>query len=102
MARVDIHVPVRDVALAGDLAIPPEAAGLVLFAHGSGSSRHSPRNRLVARALQERRLATLLMDLLTPEEEIADRRTAHLRFNVAMLAERLVAIAEWLRGQTTT
>src|SRR5690349_5173631 len=75
-------------SLAGDLAVPPDPAGVVLFAHGSGSSRHSSRNQAVARALRERGFGTLLLDLLTADEERLDRRTGHLRFDIGLLAER--------------
>jgi len=91
-----VTVPVGDVALEGDLSVPRGARGVVLFAHGSGSSRHSPRNRYVAEALQEAGLATLLIDLLTPEEEAIDLRTQHLRFDIGLLAERLIGATDWL------
>ena len=97
-----VHVPVGDYTLNGDLGLPPEAHGLVVFAHGSGSSRHSPRNQYVARALERRGLATLLIDLLTPLEEAVDERTAQHRFDIPMLARRLVAIVDWLRQQSVT
>jgi putative phosphoribosyl transferase len=84
------------VTLNGDLTVPAEATGIVLFAHGSGSSRHSPRNQYVARILNDAGLATLLMDLLTLEEESVDVRTGHLRFDVGLLAERLVAALDWM------
>jgi putative phosphoribosyl transferase len=84
------------VALEGNLAVPPGAAGVVVFAHGSGSSRHSPRNRAVAGALREGGLATLLIDLLTSEEENVEEETAHLRFDIDLLAERLVDTTDWL------
>ena len=97
-----VRVSIGDQSLNGDLRIPPQSHGLVLFAHGSGSSRHSPRNQYVARALERRNLATLLIDLLTPEEERIDDRTAQYRFDIPMLASRLVAIVDWLRaGQET-
>jgi len=100
------HQPVRvragDVDLEGDLGVPSGAAGVVLFAHGSGSSRHSPRNRSVAAALQAAGLATLLVDLLTPEEEAVDRRTARLRFDIGLLADRLVGATDWLGQQPAT
>lgn len=98
----EITVDARGVELVGDLDIPPSPRGVVLFAHGSGSSRKSPRNRFVARALQDVRLATLLMDLLTPEEEEIDLRTAHLRFDVPMLADRLMAAVDWLHRDHDT
>lgn len=97
-----VRVSVGHVVLEGDLAVPDDAQGIVLFAHGSGSSRHSPRNRVVARVLTEGGLATLLLDLLTPEEEAIDRHTAHLRFDISLLAERLVTATRWLRQQPTT
>jgi putative phosphoribosyl transferase len=86
------------VTLDGDLDVPVGARGLVIFAHGSGSSRRSPRNQFVARALQSRDMATLLTDLLTADEDAVDRRTAHLRFDIELLARRLVAIIDWTRG----
>jgi len=89
-ARV-VRVPAGAVTLDGDLSVPERARGIVLFAHGSGSSRLSPRNRYVAGLLNEAKLATVLLDLLTPDEEAIDLRTAHLRFDVGLLSERLVA-----------
>jgi len=94
-----VYVPAGGARLAGELMTPADARGLVLFAHGSGSSRFSSRNQFVARVLEQRGLATLLIDLLTPEEERLDERTAHLRFDIPMLADRLVAIIDWLRQQ---
>jgi putative phosphoribosyl transferase len=82
--------------------IPPKAHGVVAFAHGSGSSRHSPRNRQVAARLQRAGLATLLLDLLTQDEEREDRRTGELRFDIALLASRLIAAVDWLGGQDQT
>jgi putative phosphoribosyl transferase len=93
---VSVSIPVDGAKLQGSLNIPPGARGLVLFAHGSGSSRHSPRNRYVASVLREGGLATLLMDLLTPDEEAIDLRTRQLRFDIGLLAERLVAATDWL------
>ena len=90
----DITIPVGDIELEGSLAIPAAAVGLVIFAHGSGSSRHSPRNRHVASLLHERHLATLLLDLLTLEEERIDAVDATLRFDVEMLAERLIGATD--------
>jgi putative phosphoribosyl transferase len=92
-----VAIPVAGVELAGDLVEPDEALGVVLFAHGSGSSRHSPRNRLVAETLNDARIGTLLMDLLTHEEEVYDRATGELRFDIALLARRLIAAVDWLR-----
>src|SRR6185436_6322437 len=97
-----IYVPVGGARLAGELTIPPAAGAMVLFAHGSGSSRFSRRNEFVARVLEGRALATLLIDLLTPDEEMLDRRTGYLRFNIPLLSARLVAIVEWLRAQKAT
>ena len=96
------HIPIGDVTLEGTLSLPQEAAAVVLFAHGSGSGRHSPRNRHVANVLSEARLATLLIDLLTAEEEEFDLFTGELRFNIALLAHRLVARTEWLTQYTDT
>lgn len=91
----EVAVPVGAATLAADLMVPPGAAGLVLFAHGSGSSRHSSRNRFVAQVLQKAGLATLLLDLLTEAEEAVDLSTRELRFNIGLLAERLWAASEW-------
>jgi putative phosphoribosyl transferase len=97
-----VHVMVGPVTLEGNLHLPTSARGVVLFAHGSGSSRFSPRNRFVARVLQEGGLATLLIDLLTADEERIDARTAHLRFDIGLLAERLAGAAKWLKQQPGT
>jgi putative phosphoribosyl transferase len=97
-----VQVPIGRVQLDGDLTLPCGAGGIVLFAHGSGSSRHSPRNQYVARALERRGLATLLIDLLTPQEDLVDERTAQYRFDIPMLASRLVSIVEWLRARADT
>ena len=94
-----VSIPVSDLVLRGDLRVPEGAEGLVLFAHGSGSSRLSPRNRYVAEILHEHSLGTLLADLLTTNEEREDQVTAHLRFDIGLLTERLLAITEWLRAQ---
>ncbi len=101
-APLAVRVPVADRWLHGDLGLPAHPHGLVLFAHGSGSSRHSPRNQFVARTLERAGFATLLIDLLTAEEETVDARTAHLRFDIDMLAGRLVAIVDWLRRRPET
>ena len=97
-----VEVPAGPVELAGNLCVPEEAGGVVLFAHGSGSGRHSPRNRHVARALGEAGFATLLIDLLTPDEEEADRESGHLRFDVGLLARRLAGATHWLRRNPDT
>jgi len=99
---VSVSIPVNGARLQGNLNVPPGARGLVLFAHGSGSSRHSPRNRYVASVLREGGLATLLMDLLTPDEEAIDLRTRELRFDIDLLAKRLVAATDWLRANPDT
>jgi putative phosphoribosyl transferase len=91
-----VRVTAGPVVLEGDLGVPEGAPGVVLFAHGSGSGRHSPRNRFVAAQLQGAGLATLLVDLLTEEEEVADRYTGHLRFDIGLLADRLVGATDWL------
>lgn len=97
-----VRIDAGGVVLEGNLSIPENARGIVLFAHGSGSSRFSSRNRYVAQMLQSVGLGTLLIDLLTPDEEIIDEQTRHLRFNIEMLAERLVGVAKWLKKQSTT
>ncbi len=91
-----VQIPVNNVVMEGNLAIPPDSQGIILFAHGSGSSRFSVRNRFVADALHKRRLSTLLIDLLTADEETVDRVTRHLRFNIQLLTERLVGAIDWL------
>jgi len=91
-----VLVPVGPLHLDGTLSVPTAARGAVLFAHGSGSSRHSPRNRYVADLLNESGLATLLIDLLTEDEQQVDLQTAHLRFDIPLLAKRLEGITEWL------
>lgn len=92
----EVRVPSGHVTLSGDLVLPDGARGLVLFAHGTGSSRFSPRNRHVAQVLQHAGFATLLMDLLTPDEETADAWSGHLRFDIGLLAARLGAATDWL------
>ncbi|TFG43774.1 MAG: hypothetical protein E4H41_08715 [Gemmatimonadales bacterium] len=93
----EIQVPVPGGIIAGDLALPEAARGIVIFAHGSGSSRLSRRNRWVARQLEALNLATLLLDLLTPDEEAVDARTAALRFDIPFLARRLVHVTDLVR-----
>jgi putative phosphoribosyl transferase len=92
----------ENVTLEGNLNIPEQAAGIVLFAHGSGSSRHSPRNQFVAQLLHKAGIATLLIDLLTVAEEEEDRRTARLRFDINLLSSRVVAATNWLSVQPDT
>jgi putative phosphoribosyl transferase len=98
----EVQIRAGQTALSGNLHIPDGAAALVLFAHGSGSSRHSPRNQFVARTLNNAGLATLLFDLLTPEEESIDARTGEFRFNIGLLAERLVHTTKWAKQQEQT
>ncbi|HSK19186.1 MAG TPA: dienelactone hydrolase family protein [Longimicrobiales bacterium] len=90
-----VHIDAAGVTLEGDLTVPGGATGVVVFAHGSGSSRFSPRNRMVARTLHDAGMATLLVDLLTPEEELVDDRTRQLRFDIPLLADRLAAVTDW-------
>ena len=95
-------VEIPPIGLPGDLALPQSARGVVVFAHGSGSSRFSSRNRFVAQVLQHAGLGTLLMDLLTSAEEEADRSSGHLRFDIRLLAGRLVDATNWLRSNLET
>src|SRR5579864_6337550 len=97
-----VRILTGSAALDGTLVIPAGARAVVLFAHGSGSSRHSPRNRFVAQTLREAGLATLLMDLLTAREEEEDAVTGHLRFDIPLLATRLVAATDWLLAEAAT
>jgi putative phosphoribosyl transferase len=97
-----LRVPAAGVTLEADVVVPGRASGVVLFAHGSGSSRHSPRNRHVAGELQRAGLGTVLADLLTPEEERLDARTGELRFDIDLLAGRVAALTDWLVGQERT
>jgi putative phosphoribosyl transferase len=105
MERIEerqVRVTAGLATLEGNLNLPERAQAVVLFAHGSGSSRNSLRNRYVAHVLNEVKLATLLIDLLTAEEEAIDLRTAHLRFDIGLLAERLVGATDWLKESTDT
>jgi pimeloyl-ACP methyl ester carboxylesterase len=95
----DVEIRSGAVQLNGDLSIPVGAQGVVLFAHGSGSSRHSPRNQFVARTIREAGVGTLLFDLLTKDEEAVDVHTAHLRFDIGLLAERLIDATYWVKGE---
>src|SRR5256885_15080748 len=97
-----IRVQTADVALEADLAVPDNARGVVLFAHGSGSSRHSPRNRMVAERLRGTGLATVLAGLLTVDEEARDPATAALRLGIGLLAQRVAAAVDWLGRQPPT
>ncbi len=98
----DVLIPVGSVRLGGELIIPADANKVILFAHGSGSSRHSPRNQFVARVIREAGVSTLLFDLLTPQEESVDAYTAHLRFDIGLLAHRLVSATSWLAADKQT
>ncbi|GAA4543703.1 dienelactone hydrolase family protein [Streptomyces collinus] len=97
-----VTLPAGRAVLTGDLTVPPDARAVVLFAHGSGSSRHSPRNREVAAGLRTAGLGTLLIDLLTEDEERLDARTAELRFDIPLLGHRLVAALDWLAREPGT
>jgi putative phosphoribosyl transferase len=98
----EVKIPAGPALLSGNLMLPEASIALVLFAHGSGSSRHSPRNQFVARTLNEAGLGTLLFDLLTPEEEAIDARTAEHRFDIALLAERLIHATSWASQEERT
>lgn len=100
--QIAVHIPAGPLDLNADLTVPPDAAGIVVFAHGSGSSRHSRRNRYVAEELQRARLATLLMDLLTVEEEQADIQSAEFRFDIPLLARRLGHALDFLADDPHT
>lgn len=97
-----IDIPSGNVQLEGELKLPKGANGIVLFAHGSGSSRHSPRNQFVARTIREAGVGTLLFDLLTKDEEAVDAYTRHLRFDINLLAKRLVDATNWITWQPAT
>jgi putative phosphoribosyl transferase len=97
-----LHIPVDDVVLEADVVVPGQARGVVVFAHGSGSGRHSPRNRYVAEELREAGLATVLADLLTVAEEQRDAWTAELRFAIGMLSTRVAALADWVTAYSPT
>jgi len=101
MSGHEVLISLHGVDVGGELILPPNALGLVLFAHGSGSSRHSPRNQSVARTLRAAGVGTLLFDLLTANEEQAEAHTRHLRFDIALLAERLVGATRWALEQPT-
>jgi dienelactone hydrolase len=96
----EVSIPAAGVVLAGDFVLPERARGVVLFAHGSGSSRHSPRNRLVATTLHEAGFGTLLLDLLTASEDDVDRATGEHRFDIELLAARVIGAIEWVRGES--
>jgi dienelactone hydrolase len=102
LKSVSVRIPAGGAILDADLVMPRDAKGLVAFAHGSGSSRHSSRNRYVAKVLNGYQFGTLLADLLTQEEEVVDMRTRHLRFDIPMLADRLIDIGKWLQRESQT
>lgn len=99
MEQVATNVPLGRIELPADISLPDQAKGLVLFAHGSGSSRHSPRNRHVADVLNRGAVGTVLIDLLTADEEAVDLQTTELRFDIPLLGRRLTAITDWIRRQ---
>lgn len=94
-----VYIPSGRATLEGELRVPAGAQGVVLFAHGSGSSRHSPRNQYVAGVIREAGVGTLLFDLLTREEEAVDMRTRHLRFDIGLLARRLADATDWVKRE---
>ena len=100
--QTEIKIPMGSKELTGELTLPADAKGIVLFAHGSGSSRMSPRNQLVARFLQDTQTATLLLDLLTPEEGNVDIHTREWRFNIPLLTERLLSATDWISNFSET
>jgi len=100
MKKQEIAIPINDIKLYGNLNVPDETQGLVVFVHGSGSSRFSPRNQFVANIINQAGLATLLFDLLTQEEEVIDQQTRQLRFDIPLLTERLINVTDWLTKQS--
>jgi dienelactone hydrolase len=98
----EVRIQLGEAVLGGELSVPAGTTGIVLFAHGSGSSRHSPRNQYVAGVIRESGVGTLLFDLLTKEEEAIDLRTRHLRFDISLLARRLAAATDWIKEQDET
>ena len=99
---INVRIPVGEATLEGDLSVPPGAKGVILFAHGSGSGRFSPRNQHVAKVLNKAGLATLLIDLLTKEEEEIDVSTGEFRFDIDLLSQRLMGATKWLRENPAT
>lgn len=102
IVQQEIKIPIGELEIDGILNIPPDSIGIVLFAHGSGSSRFSPRNQYVAKVLQDENVATLLMDLFTSKEELEDLSNRELRFNIPFLAERLLRTTEWIESYEET
>ena len=101
MKQIDVQIPVDGIEVEGTLTLPHDCRGIVVFAHGSGSSRFSPRNQYVAKMFNAQKIGTLLFDLLTAREESVDEFTAEYRFNIALLAERLIGATQWLRNDPT-
>lgn len=97
-----LSIPIGKITLQGNLEIPQEAVGIVIFVHGSGSSRHSPRNQMVAKELNQSGHATLLFDLLTEEEELVDNQTRELRFNIELLTDRLIQVTQFVKKEGKT
>jgi dienelactone hydrolase len=97
-----LKIPVGNVEVEGNMFLPEDASGLVVFAHGSGSSRFSPRNQYVAKEINKANLGTLLFDLLTPGEEEEDELTGEYRFDIALLAQRLIGVTQWLKNDPST
>lgn len=102
MYEENVKIPINNASLQGSLVVPKDAKGMVIFAHGSGSSRFSPRNQFVAKALNKKGIATLLMDLLTEVEEQFDMQTGQLRFDIEFLAERLIDATKWIKKNSAT
>lgn len=100
--KAEVRILAGNVMLMGELALPKDTKGIVLFVHGSGSSRHSVRNQYVASVLQSAGIGTLLFDLLTEDEEAVDSHTGHLRFDIGLLAERLIHVTHWIQGNPST
>jgi len=102
LLEIQARIPAGDAVLDGDLVVPSGASGIAVFAHGSGSSRHSPRNKSVARVIREAGVGSLLFDLLTREEELVEVFTRHLRFDIELLTRRLIEATRWLASQEET
>jgi putative phosphoribosyl transferase len=101
LKQIDVQIPVDGIEVEGTLTLPHDCRGIVVFAHGSGSSRFSPRNQYVAKMFNAQKIGTLLFDLLTAREESVDEFTAEYRFNIALLAERLIVATQWLKNDPT-
>jgi putative phosphoribosyl transferase len=101
MRQIDVKIPVSGIEVEGNLTLPHDCRGIVSFAHGSGSSRFSPRNQYVAKMFNAQKIGTLLFDLLTAQEESVDELTTEYRFNITLLAQRLIGATQWLRSDPT-